>query len=290
PRDPPAPAVEPVALTLQAQQSDFTFDLGTALISHDSTVQQITGVPGNCQDFTSECPTAFQTYNVTYDDCGDTWTICRCTAANMTLDTAVERLGQVPVGLRRYVGTILLSPDLETHAYTLTSGDIHMFGDTQVDTWVHEAAHAYDWATGSPLSGSPDWTEAIGNDTCVPDTYSQTSVGEDFAQMTVMKIFSMVYGNSLPTGWTMDCMSHQMQYMSSLPLFNQDTLFGNTCAIVPSDPYSRHSTPPAEVASRVQPNYAPQPQSSTLLPVVAAASNSSTSVPGTSTKDNAAIS
>ncbi|KAG6873122.1 hypothetical protein C0992_009008 [Termitomyces sp. T32_za158] len=202
------------------------------------------------------------------------------------MDTAVERLGRVPVGLRRYIATVLVSPDVETHAYTLTSGDIHMFGDTQVDTW---AAHAYDWASGTPFSQSPEWAEAIGNDTCVPDTYAATDPAEDFAQMTVMKIFSMIHSDALPTGWSMDCMSHQMQYMSSLPLFNnKDNLFGGTCAIAPSDPFSRHAAAPVVTPTRVQPNYPAPPQNTSVVPVV----NAAQGTPGStsSRKDNAASS
>ncbi|KAG6888011.1 hypothetical protein C0992_009924 [Termitomyces sp. T32_za158] len=169
------------------------------------------------------------------------------------MDTAVERLGRVPVGLRRYVATVLVSPDVETHAYTLTSGDIHMFGDTQVDTW---AAHAYDWASGTPFSESAEWAEAIGNDTCVPETYAATDPAE---------------------------------YMSSLPLFNnKDTLFAGTCAIAPSDTFSRHAAAPVVTPTRVQPNYPAPPQNSSVVPVV----NAAQGTPGStsSRKDNAAAS
>ncbi|KAG6887490.1 hypothetical protein C0995_014907 [Termitomyces sp. Mi166 len=287
PRDAPAPAVEPVALKLSAQRDSFDFDLAVTLVLPNSTIQALQTVPASCAAYPSECTSGYQAVNITYDDCGDAWTVCRCNTANMTMDTVVERLGRVPVGLRRYVATVLVSPDVETHAYTLTSGDIHMFGDPQVDTWVHEAAHAYDWASGTPFSGSAEWAEAIGNDTCVPDTYATTSAGEDFAQMTVMKIFSMIHNNSLPSGWSLDCMSHQMQYMNNLLLFNKDDLFGNTCSIVPSDLFSRHAAAPSVIPTRVEPNYAAPPQTSSLVPVVNGAQNI---VDSSSKKDNAASS
>ncbi|KAG6877957.1 hypothetical protein C0993_001575 [Termitomyces sp. T159_Od127] len=178
PRDAPAPAVEPVPLKLSAQQDSFDFDLADTLVLPNSILDTLQTVPASCAAYASECTSGYQAVNVTYDDCSDAWTICRCSTANMTMDTVVERLGRVPVGLRRYVATVIVSPDVETHAYTLTSGDIHMFGDTQVDTWVHEAAHAYDWASGTPFSQSAEWAEAVGNDTCVPDTYSATDVAE----------------------------------------------------------------------------------------------------------------
>jgi len=268
PRDTPPPAVTPTPLTLKAQQDSFTFDLSTALVLPTSTVQPLQQVPPNCATYNSlqsECPTYFEAVNVTYDDCGDAWTVCRCSTANMTMDTAVERLGRIPVGLRRYVATVVVAPDDKTHAYTLTSGDLHMFGDTQVDSWVHEAAHAYDWATGTPHSGTPEWQTAIDSDTCVPDTYSATSAGEDFAQMTVMKVYSLIHGNSLPEGWSLDCMSHQMDYMNGLPAFNKAELFGNTCAIAGSDPSSRHSAPPPVTPTRVQPDFPAQVQPNSPL-------------------------
>lgn len=61
-----------------------------------------------------------------------------CSGANMTMDNAVQNLGKVPIGLRRYISTVLVLPSNETHAYTLTNGDIHVFGLLEVDAWVHE--------------------------------------------------------------------------------------------------------------------------------------------------------
>ncbi|KAF8071490.1 hypothetical protein FPV67DRAFT_1481396 [Lyophyllum atratum] len=290
PRDAPSPAATPTALTLKAQQDSFTFDLSETLALPASSVQPLAQVPPNCATYNSlqsECPTYFEAVNVTYDDCGDAWTVCRCSTANMTMDTAVERLGRIPVGLRRYVATVIVAPDLEAHAYTLTSGEIHMFGDTAVDSWVHEAAHAFDWATGTPLSGTPEWLKAIESDSCVPDTYSATGANEDFAQVTVMKVYSLIHGNSLPDGWSLDCMSNQMDYMSGLSQFNKAELFGNTCAIAGSDPFSRHSAPPPVTPTRVLPDFPAQVQPNSPLksiltaPVVA---NEAT----TPNRDNAA--
>jgi len=79
-------------------------------------------------------------FNVTFDDCSDPFTICHCDNANMSMDTVVDRFSRVPVGLRRYVGAVIVAPAEEARAYTLTSGDIHMFGDTDVDVWVHEVS------------------------------------------------------------------------------------------------------------------------------------------------------
>jgi len=58
----------------------------------------------------------------------------------MTMDTVADRLGRVPVGLRRYVATVVVLPDNTNHGYTLTTGDIHMFGDMAENTWIHEVS------------------------------------------------------------------------------------------------------------------------------------------------------
>lgn len=50
----------------------------------------------------------------------------------------------------------------------------------------------------------------------------------------------MTHNDGLPEGFTSDCMSHQLEYMNGLAVFNKDTLFGNTCAIEGSDPGARY--------------------------------------------------
>lgn len=136
-------AASTTPLTLKAQQDNYAFDLSTSLNPVASTIVTLETVPANCALYNSlgnECPTYFVASNVTFDDCSDAFTICQCSNANMSLSTAVDRLGRVPVGLRRYVATVALLEGNATRAYTLTSGDIHIFGDPQVDTWVHEVS------------------------------------------------------------------------------------------------------------------------------------------------------
>ncbi|KAJ6611130.1 hypothetical protein B0H10DRAFT_2287657 [Mycena sp. CBHHK59/15] len=141
--------------------------------------------------------------------------------------------GRVPVGLRRYVGTVMVLADDGPHAYTnLSTGDIHVFGDCAMDTWVHEASHTFDYSAGnSPPSSSAGWEKAILDDYCVPDDYSETNRVEDFAQMSVVKVYMLLHNGYLPPGLTSDCMSHQLDYMGSLSLYNTTSLFGNTCRI-----------------------------------------------------------
>ncbi|KAF9456449.1 hypothetical protein BDZ94DRAFT_1204448 [Collybia nuda] len=286
------------ALTQNAQQDAYIFDLTTSLNPTASTITTLPTVPANCAIYNGpdgECPTYFVASSVTYADCADAYTICQCSTANMSLSTAVDRLGRVPIGLRRYVATVALLGGDETRAYTLTTGDIHIFGDPQVDTWVHEAGHAYDFASGSPFSGTSEWLGAIKSDTCVPDKYSATSAGENFAQQIVMKVYSMTHNNTLPAGFAPDCMSHQLEYMNGLFLFNQNTLFGNTCAIEGSEPGARHTTAPLVLPNvlPLPPPPAPVPTSISNQQSTPVNSESTTGAPAqgpsAARKDNAAV-
>ncbi|KAK0472017.1 hypothetical protein IW261DRAFT_1343946 [Armillaria novae-zelandiae] len=203
--------------------------------STTTSVTTLEVLPENCGAYNvpsgSECAEGMTATNVTFDDCGDPWTVCRCSNANMTMDTVVDRLGRVPVGLRRYVATIVVLGDTSTHAYTLTNGDIHLFGDSAIETWLHESMHSFDFASGISVSNSSQWLESIGNDSCAPDDYSLTNAVEDFAQVGVMKFYSLAHYGELPSGWEPGCMRNQLAYMDALPLFNRTTLFGNTCSI-----------------------------------------------------------
>jgi len=224
--------VQTAAITLTPQQPNFAFDLESVLPSASSTISNLTVLPENCAAYNkegSECPGVMEASSVTFDDCGSAFTICRCTTANMTLDDAVDKLSRVPVGLRRYVGTVALMSDSAPHAYTLTTGDIHMFAFTEMDTWIHEAAHAYDYATSNPVSGTTDWLQALASDSCVPDEYSQTNAIEDFAQVTVLKMFALTHGGNYPPGYSTDCMKNQLAFVDSHAMFDPKTLFGDTC-------------------------------------------------------------
>jgi hypothetical protein len=54
---------------------------------------------------------------------------------------------------------------------------------------------------------------------------------QDFAQMSVMKIYMLLHDGHLPPGFRADCMSHQLDFMATLALYEAPSLFGNTCAI-----------------------------------------------------------
>lgn len=237
------------SLALPAQQHDFdSFDLTSALPPAAVASAAPIALPSICAEYMGpdeECTSDMTALNVTYEDCGSGFIICRCADAQMSMDTVLDRFGRVPVGLRRYAGAVFVMSDVEAHAYTLTTGDTHFFGDCAVDSWVHEMTHAYDFAEAEPQSSWPGWAEALAADSCVPDVYSQTNEIEDFAQISVMKIYMLLHSGSLPPGFTADCLSNQLAFVDALPLYNAVTLFGNTCAILDTSPLARHTRPPA---------------------------------------------
>ncbi|KAJ7863359.1 hypothetical protein B0H13DRAFT_2671433 [Mycena leptocephala] len=232
-------------LTLRPQQPNFSFDLTSALPPAYITLSQDYDPPPPSCNATSECSAGMTVLSVYFEDCGDPFTVCRCGDATMSMDTVLDRLGRVPVGLRRYMGVMVVLAGTEPHAFTLTNGDIHLFGDCAMDTWVHEMMHAYDFAGRTVLSSSSDWAAALRADSCVPDNYSLTNQVEDFAQVGVIKTYMVFYGGQLPPGFTADCMENQLQFMDAVvPLFRPDLLFGNTCDIVDGGPAARHTASP----------------------------------------------
>ncbi|KAJ7765924.1 hypothetical protein DFH07DRAFT_938840 [Mycena maculata] len=243
-----APAALP-ALTLAPQEPSFAFDLYSALQPASVTQSQEIALPDNCVPYVGagqECTTTMTATNVSFEDCGDAFTVCRCDDAAMSMDTVLDRFGRVPVGLRRFVGTVVVLNDTEPHAYTLTSGDIHFFADCEEDTFVHEATHSFDFATGTAqYSSSSGWAQAIAADSCAPDNYSLTNRVEDFAQTSVIKTYMLLYDGHLPPGFRADCMANQLNYMGSLPMYNASALFGNTCVIDNGLVGPRHTDPPA---------------------------------------------
>ncbi|EIM86333.1 uncharacterized protein STEHIDRAFT_157835 [Stereum hirsutum FP-91666 SS1] len=215
-------------LSNTAQTSGFsTFDLLSIPGPQSRTFTALPTIPSLCASYTSsssECTATMQAFNITLGDCGSSWTMCRCTDADISLEEAVDHLARVPVGLRRNVGTVFIMKDSSAHAYT-EAGDIHFFGVCSQRTWVHESTHASDHGHSS----SEEWINAVDGDSCVPDSYAQSNYVEDFAQVSVLQVYQQYFGE-LPTPYTADCMQNQLAYMKNLSLYANDTLFGETCA------------------------------------------------------------
>ncbi|KAH7103758.1 hypothetical protein BKA62DRAFT_50392 [Auriculariales sp. MPI-PUGE-AT-0066] len=148
------------------------------------------GAPDKCVDKANEmqgCPLdTLEARRVTYADCETPWILCRCANATMSMDTITERFGWVPVGVRSYVGGLIVSP--EPVASASASGDFLNFnGECVVPVFIHESGHTLDQGSSSNM----DWIHGIENSTCVADYYSQSNAVENFAQvrqlMTIWK-------------------------------------------------------------------------------------------------------
>lgn len=274
------------------QQDSFHFNTTNDLPAPSRVSVRTVPVPDNCSAYqaggtgteTPECPitASISAVAVTYDDCGTEFVVCRCSDAQMTLETALDRFGRIPVGLRRWVATLQVMGDTSPHAYTLSTGDIHMFGDISEEAWLHEATHTMDFAAPNTLSGQDAWRDAVRNDSCVPDNYAGTNAMEDFAQVSVIKIYSLLHDGELPPGFDIGCMQHQLDYFDTLAAYNPDNLFGNTCAFDLDDPNLRHASAPAETTTsfiipEATSTGAPSPTRSATLQKVRASSTPTSS-------------
>ncbi|KAJ7765931.1 hypothetical protein DFH07DRAFT_955597 [Mycena maculata] len=225
-----------VTLTgVEPQEPDFSsFDPIPTLPPAYITQSQSIDLPAYCVSFVGnalECSTNMTALQVQFEDCGSGFTVCRCADAEMSMDTVLDRFGRVPVGLHRYAGTIIILSDTSPHVYNITTGQTHFFADVQMNSWVHEMMHAFDFSDPNMEMSAPGWAAAIAADSCVPDNYSLTNRVEDFAQVSVLKVYSLLYGGNLPPG--------------TFELYNPGPLFGNNCDIVDNGPPASHTEPPA---------------------------------------------
>ncbi|KAF7311816.1 Conidiation-specific protein 13 [Mycena indigotica] len=254
-------------LSLAPQQADLgSFDLANSLPPpaysvHATTLAQLppecaavtpsTTLPSDIGNFSASCSAEMTALSVTLEDCDTPYIICRCADAEMAMDALVDRLARVPVGLRRYAGTVIaLAATVPGPSAVTMSGAsggasaTFCFGDCTMNVWIHEMTHALDMADPGSAgwqSSAIGWSNALAADTCVPDTYSQTNAIEDFAQVSVLLIYKLLNGG-LPPGFYEDCMKHQLAYLSAMTPYNDSSLlFGNDCSI---GPLATHSSPP----------------------------------------------
>lgn len=95
----------------------------------------------------TECGASIIAVNVTFADCGTPWTICRCEQKEkdqpygpISMDDAIDHLARIPVGLRRYITTVLIVGWKQPDAYTLKNGEIHVFGNIPMERWFKEVS------------------------------------------------------------------------------------------------------------------------------------------------------
>lgn len=142
--------------------------------------------------------------NIHYDD--QSIILCMCQNPVMSADYMIDMMGRVPYVLRRNVKAIVSSTVGECGG-ARAQDDVLYFCEKNmhVSVFIHEAAHSFD----KGKSASPEWYNAVAQDTCVPDPYATTNYVEDFAQVAVVwaDLIDKTYGSEY------DCMKNQLRLM-----------------------------------------------------------------------------
>ncbi|EPS39967.1 hypothetical protein H072_6417 [Dactylellina haptotyla CBS 200.50] len=196
------------------------FDIGFANLTDsplDTMDQWGDGwIPQGCKDrFLASGYSAkdAQVFNVKYLDCDRAWTFCRHNKAELSIDDMAMYFGKMPVHMRSLVRHPIALPQPEgcsAQAFT-DIGDIVMYGPCNASSvWVHETGHQLDSRLNSAtrFSATPEWTDALGYDSCVPDNYANTNVLEDFAQVVVIAAFNTLAGYKPPEAFK-GCLDHR---------------------------------------------------------------------------------
>ncbi|KAF3932656.1 hypothetical protein ABW19_dt0201483 [Dactylella cylindrospora] len=172
-------------------------------------------IPQGCKDrFLSKNLLASdaEVFNVKYSDCDRAWTFCRHNTAELSIEQMADSFGRMPVHMRSLVRHAIALPQNGCSAQAFTDrGDIVMFGPcTGVTVWLHETGHQLDsrLKPAERFSGTQEWLEALGADTCVPDSYANTNTVEDFAQVTVVSQYNTLLGFK-PTEKYPGCLDHR---------------------------------------------------------------------------------
>ncbi|KAL8686604.1 MAG: hypothetical protein Q9218_006991 [Villophora microphyllina] len=167
-----------------------------------STMKQwpVGWIPANCKAIVERenmNPADIRTYNVTYDDCKDSWYLCYHKDSPSPVTKAVEMMGRIPVGTRQWVRHLVTLPSKGAHAYNL-GGDVAMFGTciSGLTVYFHEFGHSLDlhgaYKNKEVLSSSTKWINSYNLDSAVPDPYAQTNQIENVAQNTVVDAYARI--------------------------------------------------------------------------------------------------
>jgi len=176
---------------------------------------------GNCKVEICNGGKSEANYYATYED-GPRILICICQDPSMNVTGMAFRQGQVPLAVRSSVATITAgSQGMGGGAWTIFN-DIAYFGDFVPNVFIHESAHALDFAQGDMyggmgLSDSDAWHKAIDASSCCPDPYAKSDEAEDWAQNTVARYWAKSLNKPFNAPKT-SCMTPQLQYaFAALP-------------------------------------------------------------------------
>ena len=158
-------------------------------------------------------------YDVTYADCPQPWTMCRCNSAVVSSKRLFEFFARVPVKARAEIRHMFAWPNqkgLAAYAFgpdigltnPLQTGD----GKQDMNAIIHETGHVLDQGA----SDSPEMLNALSKDSCVLRPYSQVSRGENLGNVMVMTYFKMINRGEYDRVHKekgMSCMQNQLDFM-----------------------------------------------------------------------------
>ncbi|KAF3920121.1 hypothetical protein AA313_de0202373 [Arthrobotrys entomopaga] len=197
-------------------------------------------IPQGCKDrFLARglSPKDAKVYNIKYTDCDRAWTFCRHKDAQLSIEQMADFFGRMPVHMRSLVRHPIALPQDGCAAQAFIDvGDIVMYGGcAALSVWVHETGHQLDTQLKplKPLSGTKEWKQNLSYDSCVPDSYANMNVVEDFAQIVVVAQFNTLAGYKPQENYP-GCMDHRHGYLEQRyrALFMEP---GGTCGSRPAD-------------------------------------------------------
>lgn len=128
------------------------------------------------------CPAGqMEVFEVTYTDCSEPWTLCRCRNAPVSKEDMITEFGRLPPMLR---GTVrhFMHFDGAGWAYSSNS-NLVTFGDVVNPTvMLHEAGHSLD---AGKLHIEEEYVSAVEKDTCWPDYYAADADNADFSELNL---------------------------------------------------------------------------------------------------------
>ncbi|KAL2068042.1 hypothetical protein VTL71DRAFT_16140 [Oculimacula yallundae] len=209
------------------------------LVPTPSTVTQWAAgsIPQRCADVANTegpklNPADFEVFNVRYSDCLNPWgpwSFCRHKNAPISQASMIDLFGRIPVHERQWIQHVVAVPGANS-AY-MGSAIVVFRGTVSVPSvFQHEIGHAVDfYKNGFQTSARSEWLNAIAQDTCVPDSYSNSNAIEDFAQIGVVSLFSVVNPGGLDPAFahTWHCFLQQFNTYNS---FQSDAMTpGGVC-------------------------------------------------------------
>ena len=154
---------------------------------------------------------ASHVYQVNYSD-GHNVRICICPNAVIGQNEIAFNFGYVPAFIRQWTDVLTsASPNTCVNigaAYSTGKSTTFCQSGMNPSVYVHEATHNYDIRSGG-LSSRQEWRDAVNSDSCVPDSYANVNLVEDFAQNAVVWMYINKVSDNI------SCMQNQMNTFES---------------------------------------------------------------------------